>query len=164
MTSDRVDDTIDELRATCPELDTLPSELVLRLVLLGRRLEERIGESLAPLGLQVWEFDVLAALRRQGAPYRLACGDLARHAVITCGGMTHRVSRLSERGLVARSRDETDRRTVLVELTEAGRCLVNEAIERRTADSAALLEGFGRWDCESLIALSRRLNEAAGGD
>lgn len=164
MSRDRVDQTIDELSTTRDDLDAQPVEVVLRILLLGRTLEERIGATLEPLGLQVWEFDVLAALRRQGPPYRLACGELARRVVITCSGITHRASRLAERGLVARTRDDSDRRTVLVTLTEAGRELVDTAIGRRLGDSAELLGALDGDERVTLIALLRRLNEAAGGD
>jgi DNA-binding MarR family transcriptional regulator len=164
MARDRVERTIDELRATRDELDTQPAEAVLRVLLLGRTLEQRIGDTLEPFGLQVWEFDVLAALRRQGAPYCLPCGDLARQVVITCSGMTHRVSRLAERGLVVRTRDDSDRRTVFVALTDDGRELVDQAIERRLGDSAELLGALDSDERAALIALLRRMNEAAGGD
>ncbi len=162
MTRDRVDQTIDELRATRTDLDAGASEIVLRLLLLGRGLEQRISDSLAPFGLQVWEFDVLAALRRQGHPHRLSCSDLARQVLITCSGMTHRVSRLDERGLVARRRDAGDRRTVFVELTAAGLSLVDEAMTHRVADSQALLADLGGVDMDQLLALLRRVNDAVG--
>lgn len=164
MCPDRVERTIDELRATRDELDTQPAETVLRVLLLGRTLEQRISETLKPLGLQVWEFDVLAALRRQGQSYCLACGDLARQVVITYSGMTHRVSRLAERGLVSRHRDDSDRRTVFVALTDEGLWVVDQAIERRLGDNEELLGELNGDERATLIALLRRMNRAAGGD
>ena len=164
MPLDRVEQTMDDLRKTRTDLETGASEAVLRLLLLGRGLEQRIGDSLAPFGLQTWEFDVLAALRRQGTPYRLACGELARQVLITCSGMTHRVSRLADRGLVARSRDADDRRTVFVELTGAGVGLVDEAMTYRVADSKALLADLDDAEMDQLLVLLRRLNQSLDGD
>lgn len=164
MGTDRIDRTVNELSAIRDDLDTQPTEVVLRLLLLGRNLEQRIGETLAPLDLQVWEFDVLGALWRQGPPYRLACGDLARQALITCSGTTHRVSRLVDRGLVARTRDDADRRSVFVELTCQGCELVEAGVRRRTEDSAELIGHLAEDERQTLIALLRRLNLAAGGD
>ena len=49
-------------------------------------------------GLNEGDFDVLAALRRSGAPYARAAGDLADHTMITTGGLTKRVDRLVREG------------------------------------------------------------------
>ena len=67
--------------------------------------------------LEGWEFDVLSALRRAGAPYQLSPGQLIRQTLVTSGTMTNRVDRLERRGLVGRSPDPPDRRGVIVRLT-----------------------------------------------
>ena len=46
-------------------------------------------------GLEGWEFDVLAALRRAGAPYELSPGQLVAQTLVTSGTMTNRVDRLT---------------------------------------------------------------------
>src|SRR5205085_1527378 len=71
-------------------------------------------------GLQLGEFDVLAALRRQGPPYRLSPGALLRATLVTSGTMTNRLDRLEQAGLVRRAPDPEDKRGVLVSLTAAG--------------------------------------------
>src|ERR671930_502664 len=80
--------------------------------------------------LDSWEFDVLAALRRAGAPYRLSPGRLLKETLVTSGTMTNRLARLAARGLVERLPDPHDRRGVLVQLTDAGR----EAVDAAMAD------------------------------
>ena len=47
--------------------------------------------------IEPWEFDVLAALRRAGAPYQLTPGALLRQTMVTSGTMTNRVDQLVKR-------------------------------------------------------------------
>jgi DNA-binding MarR family transcriptional regulator len=150
MSRDRVERTVDEWRSAGIDIDVMPSEIVLRALLLGRTLEQRIARSLEPFGLHTWEFDVLAALRRQNAPYRLPAGELARRVVMTCSGMTHRVTRLEERGLVSREADKGDKRLVLVRLTEAGTELLAANRRRRDAWLNKQLRGLSPEEREAL--------------
>src|SRR5690349_6070486 len=69
-------------------------------------------------GIERWEFDVLAALRRAGPPYQLSPGRLLKETLVTSGTMTNRVDRLVARELVERLPDPNDRRGVLVRLTD----------------------------------------------
>jgi DNA-binding MarR family transcriptional regulator len=161
---DRVDQALAEWRAACPEHATEGPAVTLRLLVLGKYLEAHAAESLAPLGLQPWEVDVLGALRRQGEPYTLAAGKLARRLLLTCSGMTHRLDRLESRGLVARVPTPEDRRRVLVRLTEAGRALVDRAIELRICETERLLSVLDAAEREQLTGLLRRLALALEAD
>ena len=67
------------------------------------------------------DFDVLAALRRSGAPYQLTPTELAGTTMVTSGAVTKRVDRLIQQGLVERKVSETDGRGRLVGLTEKGK-------------------------------------------
>ena len=89
--------------------------------------------------LETWEFDVLAALRRAGVPYRATPGQLLRETHVTSGTMTNRVDRLVTRGLVTRDQAPDDRRVVLVQLTEAGRTAVDAAMGDLLAAERRLL-------------------------
>lgn len=137
--TDRVDATREAWRRELPELDLRSIGVILRILLCGRHLESRIAQTLEPCGLQPWEFDVLSALRRQGGACELSAGELARHVMLTCSGMTHRVDRLGKRGLVMRRPDERDRRSVMVALTERGRALAEAAAEARAHDGISVL-------------------------
>src|SRR5881296_854495 len=74
-------------------------------------LEEKTGMALA-------DFDVLAQLARAGGELRMT--DLAGRALISRSGMTRRVARLVEEGLVRRANADADARGVVVALTDAG--------------------------------------------
>src|SRR3954452_20747181 len=103
-----------------PDLDLGTEGIVERIQKINRYIGRLLDETLKEFGLDMGEWSVLMALRRTGTPYRLSPGVLARHVGLSAGAMTNRLNRLEERGLVRRSRDESDRRGVVVELTDAG--------------------------------------------
>jgi DNA-binding MarR family transcriptional regulator len=114
-------------------------EVLSRISRLARHLDRVRGNAFSAHDLESWEFDVLAALRRSGLPYRLSPGQLLRETMVTSGTMTNRIDRLAARGLVARQDHPDDRRGVLVQLTEAGRDAVDAALaELLTAEHAIL--------------------------
>jgi len=79
-----------------------------------------IEKVLREFDLDRGEFDVLASLRREGAPFRLSPTDLYRALMISSGGLTDRLVRLERKGLIARIPSASDARSMLVELTASG--------------------------------------------
>jgi len=82
---------------------------------LMRRLERDLAQG---TGLALADFDVLAQLARAGGELRMT--DLANRALVSRSGMTRRVARLVEEGLVQRANADADGRGVVVALTDAG--------------------------------------------
>ncbi len=80
-----------------------------------RRLEVDLAQE---MGLALADFDVLAQLARAGGELRMT--DLANRALISRSGMTRRVARLVDEGLVRRADSNEDGRGVVVSLTDAG--------------------------------------------
>ena len=80
-----------------------------------RRLETDLGRE---TGLALADFDVLAQLARAGGELRMT--ELAARALISRSGMTRRVARLVDEGLVRRADADGDGRGVVVALTDAG--------------------------------------------
>ena len=110
-----------------------------------------------PPQVESWEFDVLAALRRAGAPYELSPGRLLRETLVTSGTMTNRVDRLAARGLVERLPDPHDRRGVLVRLTPEGKATVDDAFEALLEAEQTFLAGLPEKDQARLAGLLRTL-------
>lgn len=137
--TDRVAKLVDQWGAERPELDASGLDVVARVQDAAKILRRSDDDALASLELQMWEYDVLSVLRRQGEPYCLPATELAREALLSSGAMTNRIDRLAGRGLVSRSRDETDRRVVLVSLTATGVALADAAVEARLAAAEAQL-------------------------
>lgn len=136
------------------------------MAIIGRisRLERRIRPHLRDVfishGLESWEFDVLATLRRSGAPYRLSAGQLLRSMMITSGTMTNRIDHLEERGFIRRVDDPNDRRVVLVELTPDGLNKIDEALPDHAANEAELLQALTTQEKQQLVALLRKLHQS----
>ena len=146
--TDEVDDLVAAWQAERPDLDVRPMQVLSRISRLARHLDRERRSAFAAHDLEPWEFDVLSALRRQGAPYELSPGALLRATLVTSGTMTNRIDRLEEAGLVSRRPDPQDKRGVLVTLTAAGAARVDAALadllEAEQALLAALPEGSRR--------------------
>src|SRR5262245_1064940 len=117
---DFVDDLVAQWKRERPDLDLSAVATVGRIARLHSYLLRAVESSFAEHGLQVGEFDVLAALRRAGAPYAIKPSVLARIMLLSPAGMTSRLDRLEALGLVERRPDPDDRRSSAVVLTPKG--------------------------------------------
>ncbi|POB67181.1 MarR family transcriptional regulator, partial [Vibrio vulnificus] len=104
--------------------------------------------------LKMGEFDVVATLRRSGAPYRLTPSELLGSLMLTSGAMTNRLDKLEQKGLILRQHSKEDRRSVTVELTEHGLVTVNKLIEEHVAIQHALLKNISKPQKQALNARS----------
>ncbi len=154
---DEVDRIVEAWRRERPDLDVGPLHVLSRVSRLARHLDLARGAAFAQHGLEGWEFDVLSALRRAGAPYELSPGQLVAQTLVTSGTMTNRVDRLERRGLVGRSPDPNDRRGVIVSLTPTGRQVVDSAMADLLGREHAILGGLGEVDQTRLADSLRRL-------
>lgn len=144
-----------------PDLDAAPMHVWSRVARLAQLLDQARATAYAQQGLQVWEFDVLAALRRAGQPYRLTPGQLVAQTHVTSGTMTNRVDRLVERALVSRQANPGDGRGVLVELSADGKRLVDAAVARLTKAENELMT-LSEPERGQLVGLLRKLLLAQG--
>jgi DNA-binding MarR family transcriptional regulator len=154
---DDVDRLVEAWQRQRSDLDLRPMEVLSRVTRLGHHLDRARRQAFAEHAIESWEFDVLAALRRAGAPYELSPGRLLRETLVTSGTMTNRVDRLVARHLVERLPDPSDRRGVLVRLTDTGRTTVDGALESLLAREQALLAGRGPTQQSQLAGLLREL-------
>jgi DNA-binding MarR family transcriptional regulator len=154
---DEVDDLVARWGAERPDLDVAPLQVMSRLSRLARHLDRARRAAFAAQGLETWEFDVLSALRRQGPPYQLSPGALLRATLVTSGTMTNRIDRLAAAGLVSRHRDQQDKRSVLVQLTDSGRRTVDAALTDLLSRERDLLTGLGPGEQADLAGLLRVL-------
>lgn len=164
---DEVDRIIAAWRAEAPELDTEPLAVLSRVSRLARHLDLARKRCFAGHGLEVWEFDVLAALRREGPPYELSPGDLIQQTLSASGTMTNRIDRLAERGLVERLANPADRRGVRVRLSAEGARMVGEAMVDLVAVERDILAPLSRSTKRQLASSLRALLgdfEAPGAD
>lgn len=142
--ADRVDGLMDFLRTEDPASATSAKALAYRLRRASHRIDREIRRELAPRGIELWELEILAALRRAGGPpYRLTSGMLMEEAQLTSGAITKRVARLEKKGWVSREIDPEDRRRILVVLTDDGLGRAESVFGGMSRTEEALLERLG---------------------
>ncbi len=154
---DEVDDLVEAWRRERSDLELAPVEVFSRISRLSRHLDRARKQAFNEQQIESWEFDVLAALRRAGAPYELSPGRLLKETLVTSGTMTNRVDRLAARNLVERLPDPSDRRGVLVRLTASGKATVDAAFESLVARERDLLAALPAKDRKQLAGLLRTL-------
>lgn len=154
---DHVDAILAEWRRERPDLDVEPLGILARLFRAAHLADAELARGIADHELRPGWFDLLAALRRAGAPYELNPTELMRSTMLSSGGMTKRLDRLAEAGLVARRPDPNDRRGTLVGLTDKGRVVVNDAVVTHVANEALLLDTLSAAQRRTLDDLLRRL-------
>ncbi len=152
---DEVDGLLAAWRRERPELDVTPLAVLSRVSRLARHVDRTRRAAFAGHGLEVFEFDVLAALRRAGPPYELSPGQLLHQTLVGSGTMTNRLDRLERRGLVRRRPDPEDGRGIRVRLTPRGQALVDAAVTDLLAREKALLAALPARDRERLARLLR---------
>ena len=114
---DEVDRIVGAWGTERPDLDFSPMAVLSRVDRLSHHLERARREAFRRTDIEPWEWDVLSALRRAGAPYQLSPKQLLQQTLVSSGTMTNRIDRLKQRGLVERETDPSDRRGALVTLT-----------------------------------------------
>jgi DNA-binding MarR family transcriptional regulator len=157
---DAVDAITAQWNAERPDLDTLPMAVFGRIYRLSRLMGDRMEKEYQRYGIGRGEFDVLATLRRAGAPYTLSPRELSATLMLTTGGMTGRLDKLERAGLLERSPDPHDRRGLRVTLTGRGFQVIEEAVGAGLALQRAALDGLPREQAEQLTGLLRLLLRA----
>lgn len=145
-TSPRTPDAVDAILAQWqrerPDLDASPMGPIGRIKRCAALLEQQLEASFEAFDLSLWEFDMLAALRRSGAPHRLSPTELFSTLMVTSGTMTHRLKRLETRGFIERVPNEQDARSMLVQLTPAGLALIDRAVPAHVENERRLLSAL----------------------
>lgn len=162
MTPHRIETGLDEVdrivaawHARRPVLDPAPLHVFSRLDRLSHHLDRARRSTFADHGLEGWEFDVLAALRRAGEP--LTPGRLMAETLVSSGTMTNRIDRMVSHGLVEREADPHDRRMVRVFLTDRGLARVDAAMAALLAQEQEWLDSLAPADRDQLAHLLRTL-------
>lgn len=157
---DEVDGIIADWQLVRPDLDFAPLTVFSRLSRIAKRFGRARAKAFERSGLDSWEFDVLAVLRRAGPPFRASAKVLVRETMVSSGTMTNRIDRLLQRGLVERLTDPDDGRAVIVAMTPAGRTRVDSAITRLVDAEDVMLRGLTTQERERTAVLLRKLSQS----
>ena len=154
---DGVDLILEQWERERPDLDASPIGVIGRVSRLARELEQRLEPVYREQGLEAGWYDVLATLRRAGAPYRMRPSEFTSALMLTSSGTTKRLDRLEQAGLITRGPDPDDRRGTLITLTPAGIALLDTAIEAHLANEQRLLASLTDAERTRLADLLRKL-------
>ncbi|WP_308294776.1 MarR family transcriptional regulator [Streptomyces sp. JJ66] len=152
---DSVDEFLGQWAALRTDLDLDAMGTVGRLMRLSRFVGSGLKDYFAEHGMETWEFDVLATLRRTDRP--LTAKELAASVMIGSAALTNRVDRLVAREFVRREAVPGNRRSLHIVLTEAGRDQVDAVIEGHVQNQRKLLSGLDQESHRELDHLLRTL-------
>tara|TARA_Y100000296_G_scaffold39435_1_gene45481 strand:+ start:1102 stop:1587 length:486 start_codon:yes stop_codon:yes gene_type:complete len=153
---DHIDQILAQWQRERPELDAWPMAPIGRMYRLFNYLAGDIEAVHKQGGLTTGEFDVLATLRRSGAPFRLTPTSLFQTAMLSSGAMTNRLNQLEKRGLITRLPAEDDRRSLLVQLTDTGRELIDNMVEAHLEKERELLSALSGKEQETLNQIFKK--------
>ncbi len=154
---DLIDQLIIDWNIERPDLDVEAMNVVGRIMKLGKILENRTSLALKENGIYYTDLDVLATLRRSGFPYQLSPKQLMQSVVITSGAMTALLNRLTKLELIYRAPDENDGRISLAALTEKGKEIIDDAIEKRFEEAKISIDILNKNEKNELSTLLKKI-------
>jgi DNA-binding MarR family transcriptional regulator len=153
---DRVDKIIKQWNQERPDLDAEPMEIIGRILQLSQYLSRGMGKTFSVHGLNGAKFDVLATIRRSGAPCGLTPSDLMASTMVTSGTMTNRIDQLVKAGLVERTPNPQDARGFIISLTNEGHSLIDRVLNEHVKTQAQLTSVLTKDDKKSLNIILRK--------
>jgi DNA-binding MarR family transcriptional regulator len=150
---DHVDFITQQWEKERPDLDVTAMGIIGRVARLYLAYQKEMQKTFVRYGLNAAKFDVLATLRRAGAPYTLSPGALLEAAMVASGTMTNRIDRLEADGLVQRAVNPADSRSFLIALTDKGLTLIDEVVADHVQTQASMITGLETSDVEALQSL-----------
>lgn len=155
------EDVIDRIRRQwveqLPEIDTSPLETIGRVLRVHLLAEAEIRRTLREHALDIRGFDVLATLRRSGAPFKMTPTHLYRELALTSGAMTHLMDALERARFLKRAPDPADRRGTLAMLTRRGRDVVQKAMRAHMEREAEMVAPLSRPERIQLAQLLKKI-------
>jgi DNA-binding MarR family transcriptional regulator len=140
--------------------DKLELKLWLRLLTCTHLIERRIrGRLRDAFDTTLARFDVLAQLER--AADGLSMGELSSRLMVTGGNVTSLIDSLLREGLVTREPHPSDRRSLRVRLTPAGRRAFDAMLPAHDKWIAEITAGMSRSDMAQLLDLLGKLKQSA---
>jgi DNA-binding MarR family transcriptional regulator len=143
---------------TYPDLDTEPVEVIGHINRISSVLAHQLDRDLDAHAITRSEFDILGALARSDRPLRAS--EVVSTTMLSGASITKLTERLADLTLLRRRKSDRDGRVVLLELTDAGRDLVDTHFPRRLARDANVLAGLDADERTTLIRLLRKLSRS----
>lgn len=146
-----------------PGVRTGSIEVITPLWRIAKVLADDRRRTLARLGIDTSMLDLLSVIRRSGPPYELTTREIARRTLITPGGVSQRVARAEQAGLVLRAPSTASRRAVAVRLTDAGHRLIEATVRELLDHEAELIGSLTDGERTTLAAVLAKLERSLVG-
>ena len=159
-TRDSIETIFRQWQIERPDIDPEPVFIYGPISRIQAEVTAQIDKLLAPYQLVRGTFDVLTALRRAGSPFRLSPKELARHLVLSGAGLNGRLNMLERLGYIARLPEPNDRRTLRIQLTTAGRRVVNKLSPALFDLQWSIVSGFTASERQKFSEMLMRMAEA----
>lgn len=160
-TAEELEDSVDRQVAHWAReirgLDPATEALVERIQKLNKYLKRSMADTAESTGITLEDWEILAKLRKFGPPHRRTPGQLAELVLLSPAAMTGRLDRLEQGGLIRRLPEPHDRRSVQIELTEAGLAAWSETVEAQALKERAFADVLSSDEKEKLNRLLKRL-------
>jgi DNA-binding MarR family transcriptional regulator len=147
---DWTDALLDRLAATRPRKEIEAYHVTARISRIALHIARHQEEVFGRFGLNRGEVGVLGALLLAGSGQQLSPTQLFQGLMLSSAGITSRLDRLERRGYVKRARHPSDRRGVLVTLTDDGRKVLEQAVTADAAGEQELLSALTKEDRRAL--------------
>ena len=154
---DWTDSLLDRWAGVRPRQEMAPYQVTARISRIGQHVARRQEETFGRFGLNRGEVGVLAALRFAGPKQQLSPTRLFKGLMLSSAGITSRLDRLERRGYVKRKPDPGDRRGVLVELTDAGRAVLDQAVNANSSGEKDVLANLTKQEQKALAGLLKKV-------
>jgi DNA-binding MarR family transcriptional regulator len=146
-----------------PDLDPSAKAITGRILRLHDVILRAFNSAFAVHGLKYPNYAVLATLRSSGEPYEMTPSALQEMMVLTSGGLSKLLSRLEKQQLIVRTVGLSDRRSVIVRLTDKGRELIDKAMATQADVEHELIASLSAEERKVMETLLRRLVLTNGG-
>jgi DNA-binding MarR family transcriptional regulator len=125
-----------------PETTSPETDVVLGIIRFNDLIRARTDKALSAFNLSRAAFEVLAALRSLPEPRQLTPTELSDSILISTGGMTKVLINLEGNGMIERISNDEDKRSKLVKLTPAGKCMAEQSMKEVARQDRELFAGF----------------------
>jgi DNA-binding MarR family transcriptional regulator len=147
--------------AQTPDANPVATEAVMNTIRTADLVFDRIGRLLRPLGVSSAGGLVLGVLRDHGP---MTPSELGEHLIVTRATVTGLIDSLERRGYVRRSPHATDRRSLVVELTESGASTLQQVRTIIHGNETAWMSEFTDAELRRYIGFLHRIQDAVGED
>jgi DNA-binding MarR family transcriptional regulator len=154
---DWTDALLDRLAATRSRKEIEAYQVTARISRIALHIARHQEEVFGRFGLNRGEVGVLGALLLAGSGQQLSPTQLFQGLMLSSAGITSRLDRLERRGYVKRTRHPSDRRGVLVSLTDAGGKVLEQAVAADAGGEQELLSALNKEDRRALALQLKKL-------